>query len=299
MSGPAAAGGSPLFSVVMPAYNASATVAEAVASVLGQTFANWELVVVDDGSTDGTAGVVRACARGDARVRVVSQPNMGCGPARGVAVEHARGEYACRLDADDIYTPSYLAETAAFIAAHPGYDIYACNGWRLLPDGSRRPYHEGPRAGEVFSLALEDLLRENGIFTTAVFRRAVFAPAGGMRPDIYCEDYDFWLRAMLAGARHIYNPRLLSVCRESATQMTADVVRMHECEIRVLRDVLWSGRLTARERDVALHSVALLRQNVRVRRLVLRLLGPARADRVFALAHRLAWVIRPYRLRGH
>jgi glycosyltransferase involved in cell wall biosynthesis len=281
----------------MPAYNASATIAEALRSVLAQTCADWELVVVDDGSTDATAAIARSYAERDARIRVVSQANMGCGPARGVAVEQSTGQLVCRLDADDFYVPHYLEAQRQFIAEHPGFDIYACNGWRLFADGRRRLYHDGARFRHVFSLTLDDLLQESLIFTTSVFRRRIYDLAGGMRPDVYCEDYDFWLRAMCAGATHIYNPRPLSFCRDSKTQMTADVVRMHECEIAILGDVLESGGLTPRQEELARHSISLLEQNVKFRRRALRLAGPCLADRLFRLAHAMAWIIRPYRLR--
>lgn len=286
-----------LFSIVMPAHNASATIAEALRSVLVQTCPDWELVVVDDGSTDATAAIAGAYAGRDGRIRVVSQANRGCGPARGAAIEQSTGDFICRLDADDYYVPHYLEAQRRFIAEHPGFDIYACNGWRLFSDGRRELYHSGPRFRQVVSLTLDDLLQESLIFTTAIFRRPVYDLAGGMRPEVYCEDYDFWLRAMSAGALHIYNPRPLSFCRESDTQMTADVVRMHECQIDVLGDAIRSGRLTPRQRRIARHSISLLKSNVRFRRAALRALGPRLADSVFRSAHAIGWVVRPYRLR--
>ena len=286
-----------LFSITMPAYNASTTIAEAIGSVLAQTHSDWELVIVDDGSRDATAAIAHSYADRDARIHVIRQANLGCGPARGVAIEHSAGDFICRLDADDFYVPDYLEAQRQFINDHPGFDIYACNGWRLFTDGRRRSYHEGPRFRRVFSLTLDDLLRESLIFTMAVFRRRVYDLAGGMRPEVYCEDYDFWLRAMCAGATHIYNPRPLSVYRDSDTQMTADVVRMHECQIAILGDILGSGRLTPAQERIARHSISLLGHNVRFRRRALRLLGPALADRLFRFAHRMAWIIRPYRLR--
>jgi GT2 family glycosyltransferase len=288
---------SPLFSICMPACNAERTVSEAIQSVLAQSCKDWELVIVDDGSTDGTAELARAFAERDPRVHVISQENMGCGPARGVAVTHARAPLLCRLDADDLYLPAYLDTMRRFIDAHPGFDIYACNGWRLYADGSRRIYHDGPGFRRVVSLTTEDLLRESLIFTTAVFSRRAYQLAGGMRPGVYCEDYDFWLRAMSAGARHIYCPAPLALYRDSGAQMTADVIRLYESQMRVLRDVVATGRLTQLQVEIARHSIRLLAANVRFRRCALRTLGPRRADTVFRLAHSLAWVIRPYRLR--
>jgi glycosyltransferase involved in cell wall biosynthesis len=281
----------------MPAFNAAQTIAMAIESVRRQSCEDWELVVVDDGSTDRTAAIVRGFAERDGRIRLVHQANQGCGPARGVAVEAAVGALICRLDADDLYLPEYLATMGRFIDARPSFDIYACNGWRLFADGRRKLYHDGPRFRHEFSATLDDLLRENLILPTAIFRKRVFDAAGGMRPGVYCEDYDFWLRAMCAGAKHVYCPQSLCLYRSSETQMTADVVRMHECLVRVLGDVIASGRLSPGQVKVARHSVRLLDLNVRIRTRALRLLGPRCADVLFRYAHALAWTMRPYRLR--
>jgi GT2 family glycosyltransferase len=186
-----------------------------------------------------------------------------------------------------------------FIDAHPAFDVYACNGWRMYADGSRQIYHGGSRFLREISLTLDDLLRENLIFPTAVFSRRAYELAGGIRSGTYCEDYEFWLQAMSAGARHIYCPVPLALYRVSETQMTADVIRIHECQMRILGELIVSGRLTRPQVDIARHSIRLLEANVRFRRGALRLLGPQWAERAFRVAHKLAWIIRPYRLRRH
>lgn len=96
----------PLISVLIPAYNAERWIGDAIRSVQAQTIAGWELIVVNDGSTDGTSEVVRATA--DPRIRLVEQPNAGVSPARNKALEHARGEHIAFLDADDAMLPGNL-----------------------------------------------------------------------------------------------------------------------------------------------------------------------------------------------
>ncbi len=100
---------SPLVTVAMPAYNAELWIARAIESVLGQTLSDWELIVVNDGSTDGTAAVVRTFR--DSRVRMVCQDNGGAALARNTAMRHARGRYVALLDADDWYEPRHLERT--------------------------------------------------------------------------------------------------------------------------------------------------------------------------------------------
>src|SRR5688500_7031207 len=102
-------------SVVMPAYNAEATIASAMASVRAQTYAGWELIVVDDGSTDRTAEIAAGAAATDKRIRVIRQRNQGVAAARNAAIEAATGRYLAFLDADDLWLPSKLERQLCFM----------------------------------------------------------------------------------------------------------------------------------------------------------------------------------------
>src|SRR5258707_685838 len=99
----------------MPVYNARRYVAEAARSVLGQTFTDFEFVVIDDGSTDGSAEVVEQAAAGDPRLRLVRQQNKGVSAASNLGTELARGEFLARVDADDVCCPERLAKQVAFL----------------------------------------------------------------------------------------------------------------------------------------------------------------------------------------
>ncbi|MFL5810754.1 MAG: glycosyltransferase family 2 protein [Flavisolibacter sp.] len=96
----------PLITTIMPAYNAANYIREAVESMLRQTHSNWELIIVNDGSTDDTKGQIALFT--DPRIRYFEQQNKGVGAARNLALENMRGEYFCFLDADDVYTPNSL-----------------------------------------------------------------------------------------------------------------------------------------------------------------------------------------------
>lgn len=282
----------------MPAYNAAATLGDAIESVLAQEGdASWELVITDDGSTDETLQIAEGYALRDPRVLVHSQPNAGTGAAISAAIHRATGEFVVQLGADDELLPGYCRATGEFIDANPGYDIYASDAYRVLPDGSRVRYHEGERFRQVFSLAVDDLLDAPQIFGTAAFRREWFDRGGGFRSECYNEDYDFWLRIMIAGARHIYQPVPLALYRVVPGQKTSDGIRARHGDIVILRDAIASGGLTPDQVAHAQRTIALLEKNVAFRKRVLALAGPRLAGPVFTLAHRLAWFVRPHRRR--
>lgn len=291
----------PYFSIAMPAYNAESVIGRAIESVLGQTFGQWELVVVDDGSTDPTAEVVRRFAARDPRIVLVQQENAGCGAARDTAVRNSQATYIVRLDTDDALLPAYLASMHRFIEANPGYDIYSCNGWHLYPDGSRRlarpdEFYAGER-----SFTFADMLCACHIFTIAVFTRDLFDRVGGIRPDVYCEDLDFWLRAFAyAGATHRYTPEPLALYTISDTQMTADVVRVLESRIAIYGDLIDSGRLDPAQVDLARAAIErtysdiwIYRRRTAITRAATRVLGARAGTRVSDAIHASSGALRP------
>ena len=103
----------PAVSVVMPAYNVAPYIGTSIASVCAQTFADWELLIVDDGSIDDTAAIAERFARADPRVRVLRQANGGISAARNAALRQAAGEFIAILDSDDLWLPGFLASQLA------------------------------------------------------------------------------------------------------------------------------------------------------------------------------------------
>ncbi len=202
---PDAADAPPPVSVVIPAYNRAATIGAAIASVLRQTFTDFELVVVDDGSSDGTLDAARAVA--DPRLRVIAAPrNLGAAGARNLGVAAARGSWIAFQDSDDEWLPEKLARQIARLATPPatGGDWGACycglltvgaldarpgerTTLRYVPDPSVRPAE-----GDITA----PLLDRNMISTqTLVVRRDVFLALGSFdETTTPIEDWDFALR---------------------------------------------------------------------------------------------------------
>jgi glycosyltransferase involved in cell wall biosynthesis len=210
----------------MPAFNVEPYVGDAIRSALAQTFTDFELIVVDDGSKDGTAEVIRGLAAQDDRVRFVQQGNRGISGARNTALRAARGEFFALLDSDDIWQPEFLAEQLAILDAHPEVDIVTGNGWYL--GGAQhgqlaRPYPD-PRPQPVLASIIGD---EWAVFIMSVFRRHVYTAIGAFdERQRSNEDYDFWLRAALAGFTFLRNDRPLGYYRDRIDSVSASNVRM-------------------------------------------------------------------------
>ncbi len=185
---------SPVISVIMPAFNAESTLPEAIESVLSQTFSSFELLVIDDGSSDGTCNMARCYAQSDDRVRVlVNEVNVGISKSRNLALKAARGEFIACLDSDDVAEPSRLALQVAFLTEHPevvlvGSDLVIINeqsqivGFRTYPHNDASLRRALPRRNPFAQPA-------------SMFRAAVVQQLGGYREDLaVCEDYDLFFR---------------------------------------------------------------------------------------------------------
>lgn len=195
---------SPVVSVVMPAYNAEKYLGAAIESVLAQTDPRWELLIVNDGSTDGTAEVASRYTA--PRVSVFHQENGGEAAARNTALRHSRGRYIAFLDADDEYVPDHLQTTVAYLEANRKVDaVYTdghyvdAGGRRLCLLSSRR---RGPFQGDLF----EETVRSSDVFgpPSAVVLRADVIRGRDLYFDtgiLFAPDWDFLAR--FAEASHV------------------------------------------------------------------------------------------------
>ncbi len=228
-------------SAVVPAYNAEAYIAESLTAVLSQTRAPDEVVVVDDGSTDGTQDVLLQF-RG--AIRVVKQANLGVAGAMNRCFDEARGEYVAKCDADDIWEPDKLERQVAALLAHPEIDV-AIGGARCfgLFDGPRFPY-PGEGILEPRELARR-LYRQNFVCASSMLvRRRLICQLEPFVEGLACEDYDYWLRALALGAVFFYDQRTLVRYRAHPQQVSHNLLPMHEAEYEVHR--LHSGLLEDR-----------------------------------------------------
>ncbi len=194
--------------------------------------------------------------------------------------------------------PGYLESQAAFIQAHPGHDIYSCNGDYVLDDGTRRRVWRGPRFEQPFSLSAEDQARESSILLMATITPRVFELTGGFRP-LHAEDYDFWLRALLLGATHIYNPEVLVLYRRHAGQRTRSLVAKAESFLAIQREAVEMPGLTASQEQALADAIRFSKARVDRRHLEEKLLsGDYTAVRSMYWRSRRAFPHKPKYLLG-
>ena len=231
-------------SVIIPAYNAERDIAAAVRSVLGQTFQDFEIIVVDDGSSDGTIAALQPF--GD-RVRIHQQRNAGVSAARNTGARLATGAWLAFLDADDLWMPAKLERQLALTTPMSFTDrlnIGARGDLAVLQSASTPMY-----GGDIFVA----LMRESNFITTSsvMIRRELFVELGGFDPALQtAEDWDLWLRV---AARHLigFVPEALVQYRLQAGSLSRSCQRITRDRIAVIsralalprgRDLDWKTR---------------------------------------------------------
>jgi GT2 family glycosyltransferase len=221
----------PSISAAVRVYNGEQHVAQTITAILSQTHPPEEVVVVDDGSTDGTADELEQF-RGE--IRVVRQANSGYVGSFNRSVSEARGDYIANCDADDIWEPDKLERQHDALLSHPQID-FAFTGARFfgLVEGPRAPY---PGAGLLERADFARLLyRQNYVCTSSTLIRREFCARVGQFTDkvALCEDYDYWLRIVMAGAVCFYDPAVLVAYRTHSKQVSSDLLHMHKAEYLV------------------------------------------------------------------
>ncbi len=184
-----------LISVVIPVYNAARFLDVAIESILGQTYHDFEVIAVNDGSTDQSGSILAKCAARDARIRVVSQRNTGIVGALNNGVAAAHGELIARMDADDICMPLRLEKQVAYLREHPECVVVGTDVLYTDPEGAPLIQH---RPSEYHVGIVEQLLSGNGgalIHPTIMVRRHLLEKSGGYRAHYqWIEDLDLYLR---------------------------------------------------------------------------------------------------------
>jgi glycosyltransferase involved in cell wall biosynthesis len=224
----------PVVSVVVAAYNGEAHVGETIAAILGQTRAPDEVVVVDDGSTDGTVDVLASF--GDA-IQVFHQHNSGAAGAYAHAYARARGDWVARCDADDVWLPQKLERQLDALAARPEIDVVV-TGATVFGRGPERPFSALPPAdGLDDPLAFaRHVYRANPICSsTALIRAALLKDLPAPTPRLPCEDYELWLHLLRAGARFHWDPEALVRYRQHAGNVTNNRVAMERSALAMHR----------------------------------------------------------------
>jgi GT2 family glycosyltransferase len=246
----------PQISVIIPTFNRAWTLARAVDSVLAQTYAPKEVIVVDDGSTDPTPEVL--AAYGD-RIRVLVQPNRGVSSARNLGIRCSRGEFIALLDSDDQWKPEKLACQAAFFTAHPEamicqtQEIWIRNGVRVNPGNKHKKL-----SGMIFEPSLHLCLVSP---SAVMMKKSLFDIKGMFNEDFpVCEDYDFWLRVSTDTPIYLVD-RPLTIKFGGHLDQLSQSHSQDRCRIAAILDLIQAGALTEDQKTAA---VAVLKEKCRI-----------------------------------
>ncbi|HEX5911264.1 MAG TPA: glycosyltransferase family 2 protein [Thermoleophilaceae bacterium] len=249
----------PRVSIILPTYNGEGLLPGALASIRDQTYADWEAIVVDDGSDDDTAAVAEAFAASDPeRVTVVRlEHNVGVGGARTEGIARSRGgELLCLLDQDDLWDERYLeCSVAAYdeaVAQGRPVAIISSNARIMGEDGLTDETWWG-RNGWVTPVRLENMLRRNYLNARSLFTRQAYERVGGdfARGLGGSDDLDLWLRILEQGYEAIGVREPLAIYRDHAGSFSRHRLAMSEGKIACLRRALDRGHLGPRERRIA------------------------------------------------
>ena len=301
----------PRISVVLPVYNGAAYVARAVASILAQTQRDFELIAIDDGSTDDTTRILRAFD--DRRLQVLQQENRGLPTTLNRALTLCRGEYIARQDHDDLSHPERLARQVAFMDAHPRCALLGTRADIHVDDQPTGRAHDHPLGNEALQFAL--LFDNPFVHSSVMLRRASLSPVGGYSSDPARQPEDFELWSRIARQHAVANlPERLVTYREVAGSLSRVSVRPFTHRLVRLSAENLAFRLGVEEPSAdltdlaALHHGAfeLLSERPSLRRALTAMVQASRcidprgesAELARELALRRRWIIRQYALRS-
>lgn len=199
----------PKISIVMAAYNEEQGIGKALESIVAQTFVDWELIVIDDGSTDATADVVRSYAERDSRINLVTNDvNLELSASLNKGIGLAQADLIARADADDINLPQRLALQYEFLQAHQETDVLGTAAYLLDEDGHRVNSFSHPLThAELQGLSF---LKIQFFHPSVMIRRRFFDKAGLYDPSYpNAEDKEIWLRGLSVGCRYANLPEAL------------------------------------------------------------------------------------------
>jgi glycosyltransferase involved in cell wall biosynthesis len=228
---------SPKVSVIVPAYNIASYLADTLMSVETQSFRDFEVLVVDDGSTDDTAKIVKTFCQRDDRFQLLQKENGGLSSARNYGMNHARGQYIALLDGDDLYKPDKLANHVARLDRNLSVGVVYSASAAIRDDGgstfvslSGRPISNNL----LFSLLCKNFI---GHGSNAVFRRSIVEEVGGFDETLpSSEDIDYWLRIASTGKWQFdREPQILCCYRVRPSGLSFNVAEMQRCGERVIK----------------------------------------------------------------
>ena len=220
-------------SIVLPAFNSEQYIEDTLASIREQTWQNWELIICDDGSTDGTCRIIEVHKQADERIRLIrNSASRGVAEARNLCLRQAKGDYICFIDSDDLWPPDKLAYQLDCMLKH-GYDI-TCGHFMDMDE-------QGRRFGMVRrchrQITLSGLLKNNCVLFQTVMAKAVCLPLLQFK-NIRHEDFVLAIDLIRSGVQIHGLDRVLAYRRRRSGSLSANKWRSAQWRIRIYRDYL-------------------------------------------------------------
>lgn len=244
-------GATPKVSIIMPAYNTAGLIKGSLDSVFSQTYSDFEILVVNDGSPD-TPQLEQVLQPYLDRIIYVKQENKRAAGARNTAIRHARGEFLAFLDSDDCWLPCHLAAQMNRLAQDPALDLVYANGMRI--GDPRRQVEFMRRCPSTGAATFEALVMERCQIpvSTVVARKSTIVAAGGFSEELArCDDYDMWLRAAFHGAKISYGRQLQAKFNGGRPgSLGESSVRMLEAYLIILEKALATLPLNREQRNL-------------------------------------------------
>ena len=259
-AGPKSPKSTPIVSVIIPAYKVSGFIKETLESVLSQTFQDYEVIVINDGSPD-TPRLEEQIKPYSHLITYLKQPNGGAGAARNAGIRAAQGEFVAFLDGDDVWLPNFLTAQLELLTSDDGFDLVYADAINFTNAGLSHSTNMdmNPSEGEV---TVESLISARCcVITSSVVVRRSKVVAVGCFDERFrnSQDFDLWLRLAKHGARFTYQKRVLVHRRIYQGSLASNPVNSLEGEIQVLENARDKGDLTVAEQSVLLETLELRR----------------------------------------
>lgn len=242
----------PLFSVIIPVYNRAVVLRRAIDSVLSQTFVQFELIIVNDGSTDSTKKIIMSYS--DPRIRFFESPNCGVSHARNIGICNAKAPYIALLDSDDSWLPEKLALDAAFAEQHSELLIYQSDEYwiRNGKQVNKRKIHQ-KRSGYIFPESLRLCMISP---SSVVIHRSLFDEVGLFDERMcVCEDYDLWLRITRKYPVGLIPAKTITKYGGHPDQLSRSVSAIDRYRVFAILKLLHEQRLTEAQRTCAVEEL--------------------------------------------
>lgn len=224
---------SPKVSIVLPTYNGSKWLTKAVKSIINQTFQDWELIIVNDCSTDNTLAIIESLAAQDCRIKFISNnKNLKLPASLNIGFSIAKGEYYTWTSDDNVFKSNAIAAMASYLDRHPQTDMISMNSDIINENGEVIENFDG---NYTYKRCVEYLIHMNNIGAAFMYRKTIAQKVGQYSEMLFCaEDYDYWCRIALAGKidyskENIYQYRVHS---NSLSKTKRDLVKINTNHIR-------------------------------------------------------------------